>query len=68
MIHKRFLIVDSDGNGRVVTRINRRLASNEVAWRLTIDVPKGWAQLADQELRINMPPPPDAAPTLEVEA
>lgn len=51
----------SDQSLRVVTK-PRPLAMDEVAWRITLDVPGPWGQIAGQ-IDINLP---EAPPTVEV--
>lgn len=60
MIHKRYLVLDSNGEGRVVTRWPQKLKTNEVAFRLNVKVPEGWARIADQDITVELPPPPAA--------
>jgi len=60
MIFKRFLVINSNGDGRIVARYPSHLRTNEVAFNLVIKVPDGWARLAAQSLTIELPPPPAA--------
>jgi len=59
MIFKRYLILNSNGDGRVISRQPSRLRTNEVAFRLNVVVPDGWARLAGQKIEVELPPPPE---------
>jgi len=43
MILERYLVVSANGDMRLITRFPR-LCLNEVAFRLTVEVPAGWGK------------------------
>lgn len=60
MIRRYFLVVKADGSARVLQRASH-LESDEVAFKVVVEFPEGWARIAEQELHITMPEPPEAA-------
>lgn len=57
MRYIKYLILNSSGEGRVVTRRPSYLKLNEKAWKLIVHVPEGWARISDEQLEVSMPDP-----------
>lgn len=55
----RYLIVRADGAIRAVQKRPRDLRLDEVAYRVMIEVPEGWAQVRG-DVRVTFPEPPEA--------
>lgn len=58
-IVRGYLIVRSDGTHRTVTRVSN-LRLDEVAFPLTITIPKTWGRIQEERIEIAMPNPPAA--------
>lgn len=56
---KRYLVVRADGNVRIAQR--PKLAADEVAVRLDINIPPGWGRVATGAFTVDMPAPPAVA-------
>lgn len=54
----KYLVIRADGTARVTTRWPS-LRTDEVAYRLRIEIPAGWGRIAGN-IDVTMPPPPGA--------
>lgn len=59
MKFQRFLIVRSDGEMRIMKRASG-LSWDEVAFRVTVNIPEGWGRVRG-DIEITMPEPPTEA-------
>lgn len=57
----KFLIISAAGEARITTR-RPTLRRDEVAFRLNIDVPKGWGRVIG-DLNVQLPEPPEVSTT-----
>jgi hypothetical protein len=61
-----FLIVRGDGSMRL-GRQRPRLRPDEVAFRIEVAFPDGWARVSERVIALTMPEPPQLADAEEVE-
>ena len=60
----KYLIINGAGAARVTTRYPYHLKSNEIAYRLNIDVPASWGRIMNEAIQLTLP---DNPPVVEVD-
>jgi hypothetical protein len=58
--HTGYLVVSAGGDMRVLKRLSAGLRTDEVAFKVTINVPDGW-QTVRGDIEVQMPEPPAEA-------
>lgn len=56
--YTKYLIITGDGGARVTTRYPWHLKGNEIAYRLSIDVPDSWGRLMNKGISLTLPDQP----------
>lgn len=67
IVAKGWLVVRSDGSLRVLKSARPALRADEVAWPLTVQIPKTWGRVQPGGIELTMPEPPDALITVEAD-
>ena len=60
---KGYLVVRADGSMRITKKRNR-LALDEVAFPLTVTIPRQWGQVQPTSIDVALPEPPEARVTV----
>lgn len=59
-----YLVVRADGSMRVV-KTSPRLSIDEVAFPVTVTIPRTWGRVQPTSIEVTMPEPPDALVTVD---
>ncbi len=64
LVIRGFLVVRADGTMRT-TKSRVRLAIDEVAFPLSVSIPKTWGRVQRTSIDVTLPEPPDARVTVD---